>query len=888
MRACFLIIYSILFCHAFILAQSPVSRFAGTLLDSLDRKPLENGEVAMVEIGKTDTVRVLTDEKGHFQINFNLKWSPGRDFILLASFIGYRTKVVHYPARQKEDLGALLLSPKIHEMQEVVVAIPPITEKEDTIEFHADAFPVRKDAVLADLLKKLPGLEVDQNGHIVAYGRPVVKIRVNGKDFFAGDPTIPTLNLPSEVIEKVQVIEDKSDQAKFSGFDDGSRTQIINVTIKKSRSDSYFGNVSAGIGTDGRYLTSVRAFRFDRNQQLALIENSNNTNGSDVTSGNTAAGPGTNNSTSLGVNYSGRLARRLSLTGSYNFMTSNQITSQYSVRSYYVDTVYSYTQNENTTSHQTSNNVQLSLGLGVGRQDTLIFTPQISYSVSRKQTYNAFSYLDASGDTTSKGGQDYASTNSSPNISGVMTWMHRFGRTGQTLSVVASAAPGPGKEADNNFSTNHIYYPASEDTIWQVSNSRTKNQRYSLNAFYTLPIDAERQVELSYSYTRNENLSIKSVYDVSKIGKIYDDSLSNSFDNSLTTNQLDLKFAEHGKKYNYQVGIGIQPTGLNSRSVLSDTLRSFDQHIWQIVPSASLFYKFSGSGQLTFSYNGFTQQPTIAELQPVPDYTNPLYIAEGNPNLKPSFSHNFRAVFTHIGKITGRVFITDALVSIKENGIVNDITFVPSGAQIIQPVNVNGNYSASTSYDYYIPLDERRYTLSFSGGINYSKNVSLYGGVTDIGRNWTGKQGLKLQYELGKWFELTTTAGYSINSTAYSRDSLRPGNLSTWTFTQEGRLNFWKDLTFRYSCNYKTDQGMSGNIGKNAWLISMIMEKRIFRDKGIFALSVNDLFNDNASYTHSAMDGYVEDDRTASINRFFLLSFTWKFLQKKGTNSAPQ
>jgi hypothetical protein len=859
-----------------IQAQSPVRLLQGTVIDSLDNRPLDRAVVSFVEWGRTDTLRLLTDAEGHFRMNR----ASSSDFLIAAAFVGYQRKTIRYPGASKEDLGRIALSPKIREMQEVMIEAPLVSLKADTVEYRADGYPVRKDAVLEDILKKLPGLRVDKDGHITAYGQAVVKIRVNGKDFFLGDPRLASQNLPADVIEKIQVIEDKSDQAKFSGFDDGERTQIINITIKKSRTDAYFGNVSAGIGTDDRYLALARVFRFDPDQQVALIGHSNNTNGADLTSGNTAGGPGINQSHMIGLDLTKTLGPRLTLTGGYYFQVNNTTSFQQSIRTYYVDTSYTYEQEMETIARQQSHNLQIGLGYRAGKMDSLRFVSQLSYILRHQQTYSDFSFLDSLAKVTNTGQQNYAVDNTSPNLSGAVTWMHRFDKTGRALTTSASAGPGPARETDNNFSTNHIYYPSSIDTIWQVSDMRTHHQNYSFRADYTEPLEHGRALEIDYSYSRSGNLSGKNVYDMNGLSKILNDSLTNSFKNVMTTNRLSLKFMEEGKKYNYQVGLGVQPTELYSRSVTTDTPRVFVQREWQVVPSASMFYQLTTAQRIRFNYIGYSKQPSINQLQPVPDYTNPLYTAMGNPDLKPSFIHDFRIGYNDIDRLSGRTFFLEGFATITQNAIVDDITFAPGGKQVVQPVNVNGNYVASGSCDYAIPFDRNRFTLSFSGTVDYAHNVNLYGGARTIGQSWKERQNIRLIYDIDKWFDLTTTVEYTNNHTTYSPDTMQANTFSTWNFSQEGRVDFRKDFSFRYTFNYLVNQGLAGGIGKNVALMSAVLEKRVYRDKGIVALSVNDLFNDNTNFSHTALDGYVEDDRAAVLNRFFLVSFTWKFQQR--------
>jgi len=854
-------------------AQGPV--VWGRVTDSATGKGLDRAVVSMVASGRRDSVRVLTDTSGIYKIYR----TPASDFVTVVSFIGYKTRGKYYKAGARGDLGELALVPQVSEMQEVVIEAPAIHLKVDTVEYRSDAFPVRKDAVLEDLLRKLPGFQIDQNGNITAYGRPVTKIRIGGKDFFLGDPKLATQNIPAEVIDKVQVIDDKSDQAKLTGFDDGEREQVINLTIKKSRTDSYFGNVTAGAGTDGRYMGTGRVFRFDQGQQVAVIGGANNTNGTNITSGSTTSGPPDNHAATAGVDFSGKLAEHLTMTGNYNYSLSHSVTTQWSRRTYYQDTSYSYIQNAQNDNRQQTHNLQMTLGYGAGKHDSLIVRPSLNYSVNHQQTANSFNFLDAGGDTTSRGTQAYSADNSSPNLSGSLTWLHRFARVGRTLTASVNAGPGPIRETDNNFSTNHIYTPSSLDTIWQTSDIHTHKRQYAASANYTEPLGKGKNLEISYNYSLNENISAKNVYDVSAINKTLNDSLTNSFDNILETHKLGVNFQQSGKKYHYQLGLGLQPTLLYSRSVTFDTPRVFRQQALEMVPIGNFYYQLSPSRRIHFYYNGYTQQPSISQLQPVPDYTNPLYVAEGNPNLKPSFNHVLRLSYNDIDRTTGRSLFISGYTTIRQNAIVSNVTVLPGGKQIVQPVNINGNYSTSGSYDYSLPFSGRVFIFSASGNLGYTNNVSLEAGARNTGKNWTGRQGLKLAFNKGKWLDLTTSAAYNFNNSAFSLDPAATNRVSSWVFTQDGRVDFAGDFSLRYTFAYTLNEGVPQGVDKNVTLMSMVLEKRILRDRGIFALSVNDLFDNNVGYNHVAGFGYTEDDQNSVMGRFLLASFTWKFQQ---------
>ena len=859
-------------------AQEPAPVLRGTVTDSVSHKALDKAVVCVVARGKRDSLRVLTDTSGIYMI---YKVPPG-DCLVVVSFIGYRTQSRLLPAGTRGDLGNTALVPQVREMQEVVIEAPAIHLKVDTVEYRSDAYPVRKDAVLEDLLRKLPGFQIDNNGNITAYGRPVTKIRIGGKDFFLGDPKLATQNIPAEVIDKIQVIDDKSDQAKLTGFDDGEREQVINLTIKKDRTDSYFGNVTAGAGTDDRYLAAARVFRFDKDQQLAVIGGDNNTNGTNITSGSTTSGPPDNHAGSAGANFSFKPANNLTLYGSYDYNTSHSITNQLSRRVYFLDTSYIYVQNAQTDSRQQSHNIQMTVGYGAGRRDSLILRPSLNYSINHQKTANAFSFEDTTGAVTSQGTQNYSADNTSPNLSGSLTWLHRFDKVGRTLSAWVNAGPGPARETDNNFSTNHIYTPSSIDTIWQTSDIHTRKQQYSGSINYTEPLGKGKNLEVSYNYALNKSISAKNVYDVSAVNKTLNDSLTNSFDNSLVTHKLTVNFQQSKKRYNYQVGLGLQPTYLDSRSVTLDTPREFRQVALQVVPVASFYYQFSTSRRIHFYYNGYTQQPSISQLQPVPDYTNPLYVAEGNPNLKPSFNHVFRVSYNDLDRISGRSLFVSGYATVRENAIVNNITLLAGGKQIVQPVNIQGNYTATGSYDYSRPFSGKMFVVSVSGNLGYTNNVSLQTGMRNTGRNWTGRQGLRLAFNKAKWLDLTSGVSYTFNNSTYSLDPSARNRVATWAFDQQGRVDFRGDFSLRYTFTYTLNEGVPPGINPQVTLMSMVLEKRILRDRGIFALSVNDLFDNNIGYTHVSGQGYAEDDQNTVMGRFLLASFTWKFQQFRG------
>jgi hypothetical protein len=312
-----------------------------------------------------------------------------------------------------------------------------------------------------------------------------------------------------------------------------------------------------------------------------------------------------------------------------------------------------------------------------------------------------------------------------------------------------------------------------------------------------------------------------------------------------------------------------------------DTPHDFYRPVLQVVPLANFSYQFSPQRRIHFLYTGYTQQPAISQLQPVPDYSNPLYIAEGNPKLQPSFNHAFRVDYNDINRETGRSFFLRGWVYLKENAIVNNTIQLPGGREIIQPVNIGGNYSASSYYDYSVPFLQKMFLLSLSGSVSFNNNVSLDSGAKNIGRTWGGRQGLRLAYNRGKWLDLSANINYTFNSSTFSLEPGMSDRVSTWEAIQEGREDLPGDFSLRYTFDYTLHEGVPSTVGKQVTLLSLVLEKRILKENGILALSVNDLFNNNIGYSHQVGDGFTEDDFNTVMSRFFLLSFTWKFQKRR-------
>lgn len=911
----------------------------GIVRDSLSNKPLDKASVFYVEAGKTDTSRTLTDAQGHFSFDK----TPAGEFILIISFIGHQTKGIQYPANMAGDMGVIPMSPKIKELEGIVIQAPPIKVMQDTVEYRANAYPVRKDAVAEDLLKKLPGVEVDAQGNVTAHGQQVTKIRVNGKDFFGGDPKMATKNIPADAIDKIQVIDDQSDQAKFSGFDDGDRTKIINITIRKDRNQGYFGSATAGAGLESKassplgnqpgseqvgtpYEAYLRGFRFNNAEQIAVLANANNVNVSNFTQGgasfqggggrgggggggstspsanltqSNSGATGYNDAKTAGLHYANDITPHFTIFGSYQFTQTNSTveTNTLTQQIGSLTQPYSFAQTHSVTD-QIKHSLMLNIGWGITKHDSLLFRGQFNYTSNKQNNNSNTAYENAEHDTTYQVGQRYQGKNSSPATNATLLWMHRFNKVGRTLSVTLTDNPSPSTETDSNFSVQTENTGAlALDTIHQVSFFKTNNYSYSGRASYTEPLGRKSGLEVSYAYSSSENVSSKNVYSIDpKLDETYVDSLSNNIDNTLITNKVGLTFRHRERKFNYQVGASVQPTLLDTKTVFNDTLRHFVERETIFVPIGSLAYQFSQTKRLRIFYTGTSQQPTPTQLEPVPDYTNPLRVNLGNPELKPEFDNHFIINYNNFSNLTGRSFFFNLNTNIVAHNIATN-TIQPDTGKVIyyKPVNANGYYTASGNVNFSQPFRNREFILTVGAKTNYTHDPEYFNDTVNLGQTWTPTGTIRFEMDKGSWMEVIAGVAYSVNSSTYSlanssaasSTGMVNSNTSNWQFAQSARFDFLKRLSFRYDFIYTLNQGYNSQIGnKPVTLINAVLESRWLDEKLIAAVQVNDLLNDNKNFTQSGGGGQIVQSQSNILQRFFMFTLTYKFAKFKGAQAT--
>ncbi len=903
----------------FFSLQNLSAQVKGIVVDSATNKAIESAIVGLViKSNITDTTYTLTSQKGEF----SFEKVPTSNFSIIITNAGYHPVAKFIPVNTTEktiNLGNISLANMSKVMDEIVIQSSPIIIKEDTIEYRADAFKVKENAVVEDLLKKLPGVQVDKNGNIKAQGKPVTKVKVNGKDFFGGDPKTATRELPANIVDKVQIIDDYGDQATISGIKDGEPQKVMNIQLKKDKNFGYFGRVTLGAGDKERYQAALTGNYFRDKQQISIFTNSNNTNQSVGGGGNSRSGQegsnfgggssivnstgsgdlqlfqgggggsdGITTSNSVGFNYRDEWSKRVTVYGSYSYSHRNssgyRIVSQQNV--FTTGTIINNQQN-NFERLGENHRAFLNIEYNIDSLNYLKISPSVSFGNNNGNNKTVFDYYSANA-KTSDGYYNTITSSNTPNFSGSVLFNHRFRKRGRNFSMNLNV--GTSQNISNQDSRNNtIKYivPISNTNFFLYNTQQNDNHNYGIRFTYTEPLSKVKFLDLAFSHNLSYAKNDKIVYNVDPLTaiKLINPGLSNAYENDYFNNRINLSIRTTEKKYNYSVGISVQPVDLRGLSITKDSAYRPIKRV-NIFPVARVSFNFSKTQSLSFNYRGDAQQPGFSQLQDVIDSSNRQYQTAGNPNLKPSINHSLNLFYNNFNFTNGKVLFTSLSYSTIQNQIVNNTIRIDNlGAQLTTPENVNGYYNVSGFYNFSKPYKNRTFVLSLNGNLNFSHNINFVENLKSIGRNWVVGQGFNFEFNHKDWLEFSVEANYSLNAITYdnaaNNSTLQNDQYSSWTFSSHINIDIPKNWVLKYDLDYSINQGLT------AIVLNASLEKQLFKKKnGIIRLQGFDLFNQNTNITRTVSSNSITDSRSNRLNRYFMLSFIYR-LQKFAGKQTP-
>ena len=921
----------------------------GWVADSTNLQHLANSTITLS--GSSDSSEAafaIADKKGMFEIK-NIEKG---DYLLGISYTGYKEEIIniHITANQFNiDLDTVYLHTDTSMLAGVVVLAAPIKIDKDTVEFRAAAFKTKPNATVEDLLKKLPGVEVDKDGNITAQGEQINKVYVDGKEFFSNDPKLATKNLTAELVESIQVFDDMSDQAKFTKIDDGSKLRTINIKLKKDRKKGYFGRASAGAGSSDRYASNLSANSFNDKRQASIVGGVNNVNKLGFSSndmignmggmtsvsgggGNNRAGGGGNRggaggrggalitdapngnteSWNVGLNYRNSISPKIDFSGNYFAANTTTIVRSNSFRqNFFPNDSVSYSKDDSYSNNKSLNQTfNTRFEYRIDSMNSILLIPTVGVQHSTSITYDSVTTR-AVGSVTDYqaigGSSQRSNTRDGWNVGNNLLFRHRFHKAGRTFTIGWNTSVSESDGEGLNASPYTFYN--KDASIRRLQNRQQQNDQFThsfnntLSTSLTEMVGKNKILELNYAYSNNQSESDRKTYDFNALTGKFDSinkPLTNYFENSFVASRIGTNFRVKNAKYDYQLGGAVQVASmdnLSNRAVTGKDSTMKQQYI-NFFPSGSFNYNLGTRKSLRFNYRGSTRAPTVTQLQDVLNVSNQLNYRTGNPNLKQEFNNVFNFSFNTFN-VTNFVYLnTNITANVTSNKIVNSIDSFSNSILLTKPVNVDGTYNISFSGTVGIPLKKvasgkrSPMNLNLTTSMRFNRDLSILFKQNNYNYTKLINQRVNFNYNIQDKLDVGASANFTYNEATYTVNQQLSNKYFSHNYSLDITYTILKLVNLSNDFDYYINSGRTDGFNQSIPMWNVSASKYLFKKKnGEVRFSVYDIMNQNKSITRNIGDNYIEDDYTQVLRRFFMVSFMYnlnKFGGKKPTGMSGQ
>lgn len=870
-------------------AQSGKVIFTGRVLDE---ETLEAIPYAAVQLYSMPDSTFITGGPTANDGSFSLSTAARKsgEISIHVSYIGYAasSRTLNYTDRKVGDIS---LSPEGFMLDETVITgkAPMAVTENDTTVFNATAFRTPEGSMLEELVKQLPGGEITAEGKLLIHGKEVKKILVDGKEFFSDDPQAAMKNLPVEMVEKLKAYERKSDLARLTGIDDGEEEMILDLSVKKEMKKGWMDNFMGGLGSKERFELANTMNRIRENSQLSVIANWNNTNNqgfselqqeSSNASGNTRNKGGLANSRSLGFNfsrdwdkvkfrsnvqYSGTDRKEESITITDNFMRADKSITNSSGNS--------RNKNESVTANAY-------LEWKIDTVTNLVFRPTYRYSASDNSSTGYQESLSNDAVLNDKKSSN-SSESSQYNLALMLQVNRKLSRSGRNVALKLDYGTNASSSDRYNLSTTRYFKKGTEKVLNQKIDNQAYGDNYRIQLVYVEPLPWSHFLQFRYSYQHRTSNTDRKAYNWDKELEDFtedpDTLNSNRFENQYSNHLFNLSVRTSQKMYNYNVGVDIEPQKSVSESYLLDEMKyRLPRSVLNLSPTVSFRYKFSKRTRLQITYRGKSGQPSVRDLQPIEDKTNPLNIRIGNPSLKPSYTNMFDLNYNSYNMQHQRNMVVQLSAQNTLNSTTNLVTYdSETGGRTTMPVNMNGNWEAQGSFLMSTPIKSKYWllrtysVLKFSNKNGYTtlnKEEPLKNSV----RHLTARERLNLTFRT-KLFEIGARGSVIYNNSYNNVKSIR-----TETFDYQAGIDmqWYLPLGFEvYSdATWFLRRGYGLSEGNENLMWNMQISKSFFKRKQLLLrFKVYDILKQENALTRTITATAIRDTESNVLGSYFML-----------------
>ncbi len=870
---------------------------SGKLLDNSGSKPISGASVTIIALKDSSKLQTPTDILGRF----TSVALPNGDYLISVQPMGYTADIRKIRLIGKTVEVNFKLNSSEIVLDEISISPTSVQVRGDTLEFDAKKYVTPEFADADELVKQIPGVEIDEDGNVKAQGEAVNKIIIDGREFFSTDPKVALKNLPADVIAKVQLIDDKTEQAKFSGFDDGKRMKVINIVTKPDKRKSYFGKISGGAGLDNKYAVNTQVTKMNPKRQYSIDINSNNVNQPNgfAPRGNTRGrtGQGVTTRFNAGFNYLDRFfADRMDFNANYTYNYTDNNTISQNKTEYTAGNRANQINNQQQSGSTYTNNHAFSLRANwkIDTIQKLDIQPTFSYQSNNRHSSSLGNTLLNLSEMLNKSERNNSSFGENFNWGGDLTYMRRLNKPGRTISLNLNGSFSTNEGNAANYALN-TYYKNGDfsrmDTVNNRNYSTGDNNGFRTKIAYTEMLSKYARLQGNYTFRNTARYSDRKTYEflaeTEQLGELKN-RLSNEFRNDFVYHSAGLSYLFNKKdSIRFQVGLDYQTANQTNDKLFPNTLKT-KSHFNSLLPNLNFQYNFNKETRIEFRYNAKTNTPAIEQLQDFIDNQNPLRITSGNPSLKQEYDHNLVMQFRSVNKASGRSFTSDFTADFIQNKISNTIFTTDSafaiednvilgpGGQFIKPENFDGVYNLRWHNSLGYRVEPLKLNINLNNNVYFNQNYTLL----NLEKVDAKTYGINQRVGVNTAFSKEIIVGLDYNGNlAYSKNSAtEKSNYAVYkhSISNSLALTLWQSWTLNSTFNYLYNGSILNAPSTTSLLWNVSVGKKLFKKRNAeINLTVFDIFNDNKNVNQQINDLWVRVSQSNAITRYAILSFTY-------------